>query len=346
VVAGPGAAASGAALDGFVDVAAWPVLADPVSGLRRGAAAVSTYDALLRDEEFVRAHRPDVVLRLGAPTSGRRLNEFLHGVSQIVVTPDAAWLDPDRGAIERIVADPDAFLTACLQATGTPRGDRSWLETWCDAERRARRALDAHLDADDEPFEGRIARDVVDALPGGGTLVVASSMPVRDVESFAQPRDDLRILANRGANGIDGFVSTAIGVAIGGPGPVVALLGDLCLLHDQNGLLGAASRSVDVTFVVVDNDGGGIFSFLPQADASPEHFEALFGTPQGVDVAAVAAVHGIPTVEVTRAGELVGAVETAVKDGGVRVVLVRTDRATNVARHRAAWAAVANARYG
>jgi 2-succinyl-5-enolpyruvyl-6-hydroxy-3-cyclohexene-1-carboxylate synthase len=319
------------------------VLADPVSGLRRGAA-VSTYDALLRDDEFGREHRPDLVLRLGAPTSGRRLNEFLRGVPQVVVTPDAMWLDPDRGAIERIVADPDSFLTACLGAIGSARAGRSWLDTWCAAERRARDALDAHLDADDEPFEGRIARDVVDAVPRGGTLVVASSMPVRDVESFARPREDVRILANRGANGIDGFVSTAIGAALGGAGPVVALLGDLCFLHDQNGLLGVASRDADVTFVVVDNDGGGIFSFLPQADAAPEHFEALFGTPQGVDVAAVAAVHGIPTVEVNRASELVGAVEHGVNDGGVRVVRLRTDRVTNVARHRAAWAAVAAAR--
>jgi 2-succinyl-5-enolpyruvyl-6-hydroxy-3-cyclohexene-1-carboxylate synthase len=344
VVAGWGASASPAALDRFVEVAAWPVLADPVSGLRRGGAAVSTYDALLRDATFAAAHRPELVLRLGAPTSGRRLGEFLRGVPEIVVTPDAAWLDPERSAIERIVADPDAFLTAYLGAVGWPRPDRSWVDAWCDAERGARRALDAYLDADDEPFEGRVARDVVDAVPDGGTLVVASSMPVRDVESFARPREGVRFVANRGANGIDGFVSTAIGAALGGHGPVVALLGDLCFLHDQNGLLASTSRDVDVAFVVVDNDGGGIFSFLPQADAAPEHFEALFGTPQAVDVAAVAAVHGIPTVEATRAGDVVGAVEDAVKEGGVRLVRIRTDRTTNVARHRAAWAAVANAR--
>jgi 2-succinyl-5-enolpyruvyl-6-hydroxy-3-cyclohexene-1-carboxylate synthase len=181
-------------------------------------------------------------------------------------------------------------------------------------------------------------------VPDGGTLVVASSMPVRDVESFARPREGVRMVANRGANGIDGFVSTAVGVALGGAGPVVALLGDLCFLHDQNGLLGVAARGVDVTFVVVDNDGGGIFSFLPQAEAAPEHFEALFGTPQGVDIAAVAAVHGIPVDEVTRARDLVGAVRQSLENGDVRVVRVRTDRATNVTRHRAAFSALANAR--
>jgi len=344
IVAGWGADASQLALERFVEVSAWPVLADPVSGLRGGAAAISTYDPLLRDDEFARAHRPDLVLRLGAPTSGRGLGEFLRGVPQIVVTPDDAWLDPGRDVDERIVGDPDAFLTAYLGVTGWPRPDRAWLDAWCEAERRARGALDAYLDADDEPFEGRIARDVVEAVPDGGVLVVASSMPVRDVESFARPRDGVRFVANRGANGIDGFVSTAVGAALGGEGPVVALLGDLCFLHDQNGLLGAGSRGVDVTFVVVDNDGGGIFSFLPQAEAAPEHFEALFGTPQGVDIAAVAALHGIPTVDVTRAGDLAEVVARSVVDGGVRVVRIRTDRATNVTRHRAAWAAVANAR--
>jgi 2-succinyl-5-enolpyruvyl-6-hydroxy-3-cyclohexene-1-carboxylate synthase len=166
---------------------------------------------------------------------------------------------------------------------------------------------------------------------------------VRDLESFARPRVGVLFVANRGVNGIDGFVSTAIGVALGSGGPVAAFLGDLCFLHDQNGLLGAAARGVDVTFVVVDNDGGGIFSFLPQAEAAPEHFETLFGTPSGVDVAAVAGVHGIPVVEVTRAGEVGDAVQEAVAAGGVRVVRIRSDRATNVVRHRAAWEAVAGA---
>src|SRR5439155_18982982 len=138
---------------------------------------------------------------------------------------------------------------------------------------------------------------------------------------------------NRGVNGIDGFVSTALGIATGTDGPTVALVGDLCFLHDTNGLLGAATRGVDATFVVVDNAGGGIFSFLPQAEL-PEHFDTLFGTPQPVDIAALAALHELPVTEAGAADAVGPAVRAAVEAGGVRVVRVRTDRHANVTRHR------------
>jgi 2-succinyl-5-enolpyruvyl-6-hydroxy-3-cyclohexene-1-carboxylate synthase len=266
-----------------------------------------------------------------------------------MVDPDGAWLDPHHGAAASLRVDADALLAAVaerLEAIDPDPEPTAWLTTWLGAERAARGALDALLDRWETPFEGRVARDVVAALPDGATLVVASSMPVRDVESFAASRSGLRIVGNRGVNGIDGFTSTALGIAAAGDAPVVALLGDLCFLHDTNGLLGAVDRGVDCTLVVVDNGGGGIFSFLPQADAGavdPGHFEQLFATPHGVDLAALAAVHGIATRVIGRADELVPALTEARTAGGVRIVLVRTDRAENVARHRDAWAAVAAA---
>jgi 2-succinyl-5-enolpyruvyl-6-hydroxy-3-cyclohexene-1-carboxylate synthase len=160
---------------------------------------------------------------------------------------------------------------------------------------------------------------------------------VRDVEWYGTPRNDIRVVGNRGANGIDGVVSTALGVASGSGRPTVALLGDLAFLHDAGGLLGAAGRDVDCTFVVVDNDGGGIFSFLPQASALPvDRFEQLFGTPHGIDIGAIAAAHGIPVTDVVAA-------RREPPDAGVRVIHIRTDRAANVAVHDEVNAAIAAA---
>src|SRR5262245_14580265 len=341
-VVGWGAGVEPATLIAFAESTGWPVLADPVSNLRV-PATVSTYDPLLRSDPFAQAHRPDIVLRVGGGTSNKVTMQWLDPtIGQVLVDPDAAWLDPHHAASGRMLADAEPLMTALVGDVRGMAADQQWAASVRTVDASARRTIDDLLDRWSEPFEGRVARDVVAAVPDGGTLVVASSMPVRDVESFAAPRTGLRFLANRGVNGIDGFVSTVLGVAAAGDTPTVALVGDLCFLHDVNGLLGARDRGVDVTFVVVDNDGGGIFSFLPQADL-PEHFEQLFGTPHGIDLAALAAVHGIPVDEITTASGLVPAVDRALDAGGVRVVLVRTDRATNVMRHREVWSAVAAA---
>jgi 2-succinyl-5-enolpyruvyl-6-hydroxy-3-cyclohexene-1-carboxylate synthase len=327
----------------FAEAAGWPILADPLSGMRTGPQAVSIYDALARVAEFCTEHRPDLVVRVGGPLTSKAVTRWLGpDVPQWLVDPDAAWLDPGRAATEVLAVEPETLLDAVAGVLDERREPTAWLESWLGAEQRARRALDGVLDGTEEVFEGRVARDLVAALPDGATLVVASSMPVRDVESFATPREGLRILANRGVNGIDGFVSTVLGVAAGGSGPVAALTGDLCFLHDSNGLLGAVGRGLDAVLVVVDNDGGGIFSFLPQADA-PEHFEEIFATPHGIDLAALAAVHRIPCTVVERGSSLAPAVTAALDAGGVRIVLVRTERGANVERHRRAWAAVAAA---
>ncbi len=345
VVAGWGTSADPVAVDRFAAAAGWPVLADVVSGLRGGPNAVSTYDALLRHGSFASGHQPDVVVRLGAAPTGRATNAWLSGVAaQVLVDPDRAWLDPARAATERVVADPSALLDTVadrLERRGQGSGSK-WLSGWMAAEAAARAAIDDLVDSWASPFEGRIARDLAGCLPDGATLVVGSSMPVRDLESFARPRRGLHMVANRGASGIDGFSSTVLGVAAVSDGPVVALGGDLTFLHDVGGLLGAARRDIDATFVVVDNDGGGIFSFLPQADLS-EHFERLFATPHGTDLAEVAAAFGIPAHRVATAGEVIPAVEESLATGGVRVLIVTTDRAENMARHADVWAAVAAA---
>jgi 2-succinyl-5-enolpyruvyl-6-hydroxy-3-cyclohexene-1-carboxylate synthase len=349
LVAGWGAAVTPDTAARFADAAGWPILADPLSGIRVGASAISTYDSLLRVDDFAAAHRPDLVLRVGAPLTSKVATRWLApDVPQLVVDPERSWLDPRRAASDLIAADADELLAAvtdalaALPGAGAADGTSMWRSSWVDAERRARAALDDVLDGSEELSEPRVARDLVRELPAGTTLLVASSMPVRDVESFAAARSGVRFLANRGVNGIDGFTSTVLGAAAVTEGPVVALTGDLCFLHDTNGLLNARDRGLDATFVVVDNDGGGIFHFLPYADGT-DQFETLFGTPQGVDLAALAAVHRIPVVEVEKASALTAAVDAAIAAGGVRVVLVRTARADNVTRHRDAWAAVAAA---
>jgi len=347
LVAGWGAGAGREVVERFAAAAGWPILADPLSGVRSGPQAVSTYDALLRVPAVADGLRPDLVIHIGAPLTGKVATGWLDtDLPRVLVDPDGAWLDPHRGASERVVADPTALLADLTARLDSPAaGSEEWLDSWRRAEATARQAIDGWLDADDSPSEARVARDLVGGLPDGSSLVVGSSMPVRDVEAFARPRRGLRLHSNRGVNGIDGFVSTVLGVAAAcgpGAGPCASLCGDLTFLHDAGGLLEAARRDIDAVMVVVDNRGGGIFSFLPQS-ALAEHFETLWGTPHHLDLAALCAVHGIPAARVDRASGLVPAVTEAVAAGGVRVVIVTTDRDANVAHHRRAHQEVAAA---
>jgi 2-succinyl-5-enolpyruvyl-6-hydroxy-3-cyclohexene-1-carboxylate synthase len=342
VGAGWGAQASPASVERFADAAGWPLLADPLSNLR-SAGAISTYGALFEARAALTAEPPDLVLRLGAMPTSKPLSALLAPPATVVrLDPSGSTLDPNFADGDLLVADPDQVLDA-LSARLTRSEAPGWLEQWTRTERVARRALDEYLDGVDPMFEGRIARDVLASLPDGTDFLVASSMPVRDLDTFGAARDGVQVLANRGVNGIDGLVSTGLGMAAADPErPAAALLGDLAFLHDSNGLLGAGGRDLDVVFVVVDNDGGGIFSFLPQAGL-PEHFEELFGTPHGIDVGALAAVHEIPVDRVDRPDRIGPAVREAVETGGVRVVHARTDRRTNVGLHRRAVDAVARA---
>jgi 2-succinyl-5-enolpyruvyl-6-hydroxy-3-cyclohexene-1-carboxylate synthase len=329
----------------------WPVLADPRSGARTPAATtVAAFDALLRAPGFAREMRPDAVLAIGAPPASKVLAQWLagSGAHLVVADPAGRWLDPEHLAGNVLRGSPEPLLQAFVAGAGGVRpgsGGEGWLARWQRAEQAAQASIDAVLGRHAEPTEPGLARALLAALPHGAALVVSSSMPVRDVEWFGAPRSGVEVFANRGANGIDGVVSTAVGVALADTTrPTVALLGDLAFLHDTNGLLRLADREVNLTLVVVDNSGGGIFSFLPQAAALPqERFEHLFGTPHGVDLAALAAVHHLPAIEVHETAYVGAAIEAAFATPGASLVLARTDRQRNVAVHDELNAAVAAA---
>ncbi len=319
--------------------AGWPVLAEPSSGLRSGPHAISTYEALLRSG-WADDHRPDFVLRTGKIGISRVVNAFFRDGDQALVDAGGRWLDPERGAHRIVAAEPGPL---CAEVAKAVRRDESaWLGEWLGAERAVRSAIDRVLDARDEVSEPRIARDLAAHAPDGATLVVAASMPVRDLDWFMAPREGLRVTGNRGANGIDGFVSTALGVTLATEGPVLVLAGDLSMLHDQNGLLLTRNEDIDAVFVVLNNDGGGIFSFLPQADAVPD-FERTFATPHAIDFSRLADVYGVEHHLLADAAALPGRLDAAITTGGVHLIEARTDRAANVELHRELWATVAAA---
>ncbi|HEX6469648.1 MAG TPA: 2-succinyl-5-enolpyruvyl-6-hydroxy-3-cyclohexene-1-carboxylic-acid synthase [Streptosporangiaceae bacterium] len=302
-------------------MAGWPVLSEPTGNARYGDHAMSSFHFLLGVPEFVERHRPEVIVTLGKPGLSRPLLSFLHRTDEhIVVAPALArWPDPVRSATQ-VAQEAEIPVVA---------GDDAWLKSWRAADAAAAAAVDAVLDEAVEVTEPRLARDLVAALPGRALLLAASSMPIRDLDQVMRPRRGVRIIANRGASGIDGLVSTAIGAALAHAGPAYALLGDLAFLHDQNGLvLGPEEARPDLAIVVVNNAGGGIFSLLPQA-ALPGPFERVFGTPHQVDLAHVAAAHGLPYTLVRAMGDL----PKALAGEGLRIVEARTDRTANAALH-------------
>jgi 2-succinyl-5-enolpyruvyl-6-hydroxy-3-cyclohexene-1-carboxylate synthase len=327
VVAGDGLSRADAhGLLAFAAAAGWPVVAEPHSGARQGPMAVGgAADALLRDDEFTSANRPDLVVVAGRVGLSRALLGWLATVPHVVVDRDGSWWDVTRSALA-IVTMPIQDL-ARLDVRPAEQG---WADTWRSAAGRVAAAVDAALDEPAGLTEPQVARDVAALVPAGGALVVGSSMPIRDLDLVMRPRP-LRIVANRGVSGIDGFVSTAQGVALVHPGPTYALCGDLSLLHDVNGLLPGPDPRPEITYVVVNNDGGGIFSLLPQGRAVDRAgFERVFGTPHGVSLRRLAAAYDVQHALASTTDELAAALT---ERGGVRIVEVRTDREANARLH-------------
>jgi 2-succinyl-5-enolpyruvyl-6-hydroxy-3-cyclohexene-1-carboxylate synthase len=307
------------ALVELAERAGWPVLAEPSSGARRGPNALAAYQYLLATPEFLAEHQPDLIVSAGRPGLSRGQTAFLGAGSarrHVVISPGPGqWADPQRAATD---------VATRIRLTGTPgtSGAGTWLDAWRRADEAAEKAVNAVLDAAESLTEPRLARDLVGALPGDALLWIASSQPVRDIDGGARPRADLHVLASRGASGIDGTTSSAIGAALAHDGPAFALIGDLALVHDAAGLaLGPEEPRPDLCLVVVSNDGGGIFSSLEPA-AFPGSFERLFGTPHGTRLDHLAAAFGLPYQRLEHPGDL----PRALRGHGLRMVEVRTDR--------------------
>jgi 2-succinyl-5-enolpyruvyl-6-hydroxy-3-cyclohexene-1-carboxylate synthase len=340
VVVGSMPAAPGHVLD-LAEHLGWPVLAEPTSRLRLPGRALSAGQLLVGSVRWTSSHRPEVVLQIGSTPTTRTTQRFVSSAERLLVV-DRAHLDPDPEgrAAWRLEADPDALAASLLDvvAERSSQGFPGWTAEWQHADAAARAALDATPEASDEPFEGRVARDVAATMPDGGTLFVGNSMPVRDLDAFMAPREGLRVLANRGASGIDGLVSTALGMATAGDGPTVALLGDLSLLHDAGALVWNGRRHLDLVLVVPNNGGGGVFDFTGQA-ALPEH-ERLFITPHGADLRTLADAARVDYARIERAADLVRALEDAVAARGIHLLEVPIERTANVRRHAEVQTAV------
>jgi 2-succinyl-5-enolpyruvyl-6-hydroxy-3-cyclohexene-1-carboxylate synthase len=348
VVAGPSAEPDrdGPAATALASAAGFPLLADPLSGARfgpsGGALVVGEYDLILREGDVRARLAPDLVVRTGASPTSAALQRWLedhNGVTHVVLDGGGRWKDHASVATHYVRADAADALHH-LAGEIACDADPSWADAWRRCASVTRGALAA--DARGEPHEGHVLATVASSLPAGTVLFVSSSMPVRDLDAFGPPREDaLRVLGNRGASGIDGIVSTAFGVsaASGGDRPVVCVLGDVALFHDQNGLLWQREPDARVVFVLVDNDGGGIFHMLPVRDHEP-HFTRLFATPHGLDFRHAAALHGISLRDVDAAG-LGAALTDALAAGRTCILRVRGDRDTNARRHREVAEAVA-----
>jgi 2-succinyl-5-enolpyruvyl-6-hydroxy-3-cyclohexene-1-carboxylate synthase len=323
-------------LASFAARAGIPLLADPLSGARRGEAAIAHYDLLLRAEEFTGASRPQYVFRIGDLPTSKPLRSWLaqlKNVPQIALDPHATWQDPDSVVGMRLrsaLPQPDGLAI-----------DPGWLDSWRAADRMAAEAIGESLgDGLSEPL---VARKLGEWLPPEAAWLAASSMPIRDLESFLAARSDgPRILSNRGANGIDGTVSAAFGARAAGQGPVVLLTGDLALVHDIGGLLAARRLELSVTIVVLSNDGGGIFHFLPVAGET-DGFEAHVATPHGLDFSSAAALYGCQFERPGSIEELRLALERALQAPATTILEVRTNREENLALHRRVEAAVRSA---
>jgi 2-succinyl-5-enolpyruvyl-6-hydroxy-3-cyclohexene-1-carboxylate synthase len=350
-----------AALAALAGAIGFPILADPLSGLRTGphdrSQVIARGDLLCRPGPWIDRHLPRLVIRTGAMPTSKPILQLLERARPelIVIDGDGGYREPALLPATFVHADPARTAERLAERSGGGWLDTSWTADWRAADDAATDAMDAWLGELGEPFEGAPFPALASALPDGAVLWAGNSMPVRDLDAWLPSTGrELTVRSNRGANGIDGVVSTALGSAAAsadaGGAPVALVVGDVSFLHDLNALVAARLHGLSATIVLVNNDGGGIFSFLPQAQPGtpapgsglPEHYEELFGTPHGIDVGPIVTALG-GEHHVVGAADLAATLSDSVGRPGVRVLELRTDRARNLELHREVAAVVARA---
>jgi 2-succinyl-5-enolpyruvyl-6-hydroxy-3-cyclohexene-1-carboxylate synthase len=318
----------------------YPVLADPLSQLRSGKhrkdRIIDNYDSLLKDPQWSSRLAPEAIIRFGAMPVSKPLTWMLKNLktaAHMIVDGGNGWRDPIKRGTTVVYCDEISFcqkLASVLQKkTGT-----AWFKMWQELNMRARNIAEAAMEAEKNLDEGKAVMELAKMLPENSTLFVGNSMPIRDVDTFFHVNDkSIRILANRGANGIDGVVSSAAGAGASA-GRAYLLIGDLSFFHDLNGLLMAKMHRLNLCIILINNNGGGIFSFLPQA-ADPNHFEQLFGTPTDLKFEYIVKMYGGQYAKVRDWDEFREALAGA--RTGLQVIEVQTNRAKNVENHRKMW---------
>lgn len=361
----------------------YPILADALSGLRCGthdrSLVLAHGDHIVRAGPWIEDHRPEIVIRFGAMPTSKAIMELIKRTEPelLVVDGDGGWRE--AALVPATFVHADAATTASALALGvaralatgvagalatgvagarTPDGEwprawpRAWSRAWLEAETAADAALETWLAGLDEPFEGAPFKALGGLLPAGAVLWAGNSMPVRDMDAWLPGSERaIRVLGNRGANGIDGVISTALGSAAVSKAPVVLVVGDVSFLHDLGALVTARLHESNLLVVVIENDGGGIFSLLPQARTTapavglPARYEELFGTPHGIDLGPIVEAFGFryQAAETGGYAGLGAAIEAELGRPGLRIVALRTERARNAQLHEAAAAAVATA---
>jgi len=344
LVAGPAARLSLETAQAFFDATHWPLLADPLSGLRWLPFAISRYDAFLRVDKLAQAMAPELVVHVGGTLTSKVTTTWLGRFWSISATSGAELSDPERCAQWLGFADANDLLTRLAESLSSSGTDDRWLEDWLRLDRAADEAICAAMSSM-EAAEPTAVREAVACLGAGSNLVVASSMPVRYLDWFCAPKQGVEVFANRGANGIDGFASFALGVASGRPGQSLAIAGDLSFLHDLGGLAWLARDSAtrpNLVLLVLNNDGGGIFEFLAHHDL-PRPAKDLFVTPHGISPTKLARALGIPARRVHQASGASSAIKEALSSGGLWLVEFEADREASLAAAAEAWRAVRSA---